>query len=186
MSAVVAPLEPSSLGPEELARRWAEVVSDPLLGNLPYRLELNRWGHIEMTPPASPRHMDFATTLAGLLRERLGGKALTECAIATREGVRVADVVWCSDDFARRHAASFANWEASLSEAPELCVEVMSPSNLAAELREKLRLYLEAGAKEAWMVYPDVKVEVFTSAGMSLASSLGVDLTGIRLALQSL
>jgi Uma2 family endonuclease len=34
--------------------------------------------------------------------------------------------------------------------APEICVEVLSPSNTEAEIREKMRLYFDAGAQEVW------------------------------------
>jgi hypothetical protein len=35
--------------------------------------------------------------------------------------------------------------------APEICVEVLSPSNSAAEINEKLALYFDAGATEVWI-----------------------------------
>lgn len=184
MSELAEPLEPASLDREELARRWTEVVNDPALSNLPYRMETNKWGHIEMTPPPSPRHMDVSTRLALLLHETLGGKAFTECAIVTSEGVRVADVVWCSEDYVKRHQNVFSNWEASLPEAPELCIEVMSPSNLVAELKEKMRLYLEAGAKEGWIVYPDFKIEIYDTGGQRTASQYAIDISRIRDALK--
>ena len=34
--------------------------------------------------------------------------------------------------------------------SPEICVEVFSPGNSPAEMREKLALYLDAGAQEVW------------------------------------
>ena len=34
---------------------------------------------------------------------------------------------------------------------PEICVEVLSPDNTDAEIREKMALYFDAGAKEAWV-----------------------------------
>lgn len=34
---------------------WADVLANPHLQNLPFNLELNRWGRIE-TSPASNRH----------------------------------------------------------------------------------------------------------------------------------
>lgn len=154
-----------SLAPEELAQRWSDVVNDPVLRNLPYRIELNKWGHIEMTAPASPMHMRLATRVAAVLERTLGGEAFTECAIATLGGVKVADVAWCSNDFLQRLRGAFSSWEASLPEAPELCVEVMSPTNLAAELKEKCTLYLEAGARETWILYPDLVIEIRDLSG---------------------
>lgn len=38
--------------------------------------------------------------------------------------------------------------------APDLAIEVVSPSNRAREIREKLRDYFEAGVRQVWVVYP--------------------------------
>jgi Uma2 family endonuclease len=171
---------------ESLAERWAQVVQDPVLRELPFRIELNRWGHIEMTPPASPGHMRLATRIASLLREALGGDAFTECAIATAAGVKVADVVWCSDAFLARHAVSLASMQASLPEAPDLCIEVMSPSNSRTEMIEKTAVYLGAGAREAWIVQPDLTLEVRDAQGLRDRSALRVDWTKLEAALRSL
>jgi len=40
--------------PETLALRWAEVMRDPSLQNLPYKIELNARGKIEMSPASIP------------------------------------------------------------------------------------------------------------------------------------
>ena len=76
--------------------------------------------------------------------------------------------------------ASFSNWDASLSQAPELCVEVMSPSNLAGELKEKTSLYLAAGACETWVLHLDLTIEIHDIRGKRDASSFGVDLVKVR------
>src|SRR5205085_12368275 len=41
MSAILEGLQPSSLALEDLARRWVQLVKDPVLRNLPYRIELS-------------------------------------------------------------------------------------------------------------------------------------------------
>jgi len=171
---------------DELARRWAHVVEDPALRNLPYRIELNRWGHIEMTPPASPGHMRIATRLALRLREMLGGDAFTECAIATSGGVKIADVVWCSEPFLERNRDALSTMQASLVEAPDLCIEVMSPSNLLAELAEKAALYLEAGARESWVLLPDFTIRLIDGQGERDRSRFPVNLAKLRSELQAL
>jgi Uma2 family endonuclease len=169
---------------EELLQRWERVLQDPLLRELPYRLELNKWGYIEMTPPASPRHMDLAATLLRLLSDMLGGRALPECSMmVTGGGVRVADVVWCSQAFLERNAREFATWAAALRQAPEICVEIKSPTNSIGELREKLSLYLAAGAREGWIVHPDGRVDIWEQAGERATSSFPVNLAHIRDAL---
>ncbi len=171
MSAI-SPLRQDAPSRQELQRCWEGALSDPALRQLPYRIEINKWGHLEMTPPASPRHMSIATRIAMLLRERLGGEAFTECALITSDGVRVADVVWCSPDFLSRYRDEWVQWAAAFAQAPELCVEVVSPSNTYAELRERIQLYLDAGAAEAWLVHPNGKVELFGREGAREDSEL--------------
>ena len=45
--------------------------------------------------------------------------------------------------------------------APDLVVEVQSPSNTKLIMRKKFDLYEEAGVKEYWVVYPKAGVTVF-------------------------
>ncbi len=35
--------------------------------------------------------------------------------------------------------------------APDICVEVLSPGNTEAEMKEKMALYFDAGAREVWL-----------------------------------
>jgi hypothetical protein len=48
--------------------QWSEVIDNPYFENLPFKIELNRYGKIEMTP-ASNRH-DRLQALVGALLER--------------------------------------------------------------------------------------------------------------------
>jgi Uma2 family endonuclease len=49
--------------------------------------------------------------------------------------------------------------------APELVVEIVSPSNRADELQAKVLEYLEAGARVVWIIYPKQQtVLIHTSA----------------------
>jgi hypothetical protein len=74
--------------PETLLLRWAEIMRDPSLQNLPYKIELNARGKIEMSP-ASNRHARLQARLASELTKQLGsGEALTECSVLTEVGVR--------------------------------------------------------------------------------------------------
>jgi Uma2 family endonuclease len=51
--------------------------------------------------------------------------------------------------------------------APDLALEVVSESESAADLRAKVRDYLEAGSKAVWLLYPDLRVvAVYTSHGV--------------------
>ena len=49
-----------------------------------------------------------------------------------------------------------------LERAPEICVEVLSPSDFKPEMEEKRALYFEAGAHEVWICGRDGKMEFYT------------------------
>jgi Uma2 family endonuclease len=77
--------------------------------------------------------------------------------------------------------------------APDLAVEVISPSNTVREMSRKRKEYFAAGTRPVWQVYPDRKeVEVYTSPGrfrmLGLTDTLdGGDLMpGLRLPLADL
>jgi Uma2 family endonuclease len=74
------------------------------------------------------------------------GEVLTECPISTADGVRAADAAWASAGRLRELGD-----QACFVRAPEICVEVFSPGNTEAELREKMALYFDAGAHELWL-----------------------------------
>ena len=146
---------------------WEDLCADPALRDLPYRIEQDRYGRLLMSPTAF-RHGRRQTRIARLLEDALGGEAAVECAIETAEGVKVADVVWMSDAFLTQvDADAFA-----LAVAPPICVEVMSPSNVWAEMEEKVTLYLARGAQEVWVCEPDGALRVFAHEGEVEASRL--------------
>jgi Uma2 family endonuclease len=156
---------------EALALRWAELCNDPLLRDLPGKIELNALGVIEMSP-ASNRHGIRQAAIAHALTEQLpAGQAMVECSIATPEGVRVPDVAWASAQFMARHGEV-----TPYPAAPEICIEVRSPSNTDAEMAFKTRLFLEAGAVEVWIVSDAGGCQVFDADGLQPASRYGVQL----------
>jgi Uma2 family endonuclease len=44
-----------------------------------------------------------------------------------------------------------------LAFAPDLCVEIVSPSNTSAGIHEKVLEYLEAGTRLVWVVHPEAR-----------------------------
>ncbi len=126
--------------------RWQDICDDKLLQDLPYKIELNQWGQIVMSP-AKIKHGFFQNKIGSLLDQlTTGGEATIECAIQTADNVKVADVAWASDE-----RADIILEEVSASIAPEICVEVRSDSNTNAEMEFKKKLYFEAGAQEVWI-----------------------------------
>jgi Uma2 family endonuclease len=52
--------------------------------------------------------------------------------------------------------------------APDLAVEVISPSNRLQAIRQKIREYFANGTKRVWVIYPETrKVRVFVSPSKS-------------------
>lgn len=147
-------------------RIWEQTLADPALSGLEQRIETDRHGHIIMTPPPGPAHGSRQFSIGFELRTRLGGRVITECPLTTSDGVKAIDVGWFSDT---RHARAYD--ARCFLEAPEICVEVISPSNTRAEMDEKKALYFDAGASEVWFCDEDGSMTFFTAAGGTAASS---------------
>ncbi|MEM1304822.1 MAG: Uma2 family endonuclease, partial [Planctomycetota bacterium] len=135
---------------------WSDVLADPTLQGLPYKIETNSYGQIVMSP-ASNKHGDWQGMILTLLNQLLpSGRALVECSIQTDIGVKVPDVAWRSRAFLDAHSG-----EDPYSRAPEVCVEVLSPSNSEHEIEEKKKHYFLSGAEEVWLCDEDGRVEFF-------------------------
>lgn len=125
---------------------WKDICGNQQLQDLPFKIELDEHGRVIMAP-MRVRHGGFQIEIAQILNSLLHeGRCIAECAIATRKGVKVADVAWCS---AERWLEIRDAYDAPI--APEICIEVLSESNTEEEMAEKRRLYFEQGAEEVWL-----------------------------------
>jgi len=127
-------------------RRWAELLADRELAKVEGRIETDRHGHIIMSPPPAPSHGSFQLEIGRLLWNLMPeGRVLTECPISTADGVKAADAAWVSPERMKELGE-----QVCFPRAPDLCVEVLSPGNTEAEMKEKMALYFDAGAREVW------------------------------------
>jgi Uma2 family endonuclease len=108
--------------------------------------------------------------LGSLLERKLKGIALIKCSIQTCEGVKVADVAWCSKEFIKQHG-----YETPYTSAPEICIEIVSPSNSKEEMTNKVSWYLQAGATEVWVVWEQGLIEYYSVSGQLEQSAFGLD-----------
>jgi Uma2 family endonuclease len=159
--------EPLSV--QEHQRVWHALCEDASLQAIPYKIETDAWGQLHMNPTQT-RHSRMVRRIARLLEDKLGSEALTELAILTPEGIKVPDVAWCSEAFLAHYWS-----DTVLLKAPEICVEVVSPSNSEAVLRQKTGMYLDGGAVEVWLVLEGGTVDIHTKAGLRDNSSFGFD-----------
>ena len=83
--------------------------------------------------------------------------------------LRAADVAYVSAE-----RWSQVDEDDDLRGAPDLVIEVLSPSNTAAEMNDKERLCLENGSKEFWIVDPNLRqVKVATPDGHTITWKSG-------------
>jgi Uma2 family endonuclease len=137
--------------------RWNEIVRDPALRDLPYKIETNARGHILLIPHTA-HHSDQQGDVMDLLRQYApSGLVRPEFPICTEKGTKLPDVAWITKG--RREEMRETGDPPTL--APEICVEVMSDSNDWDEMHEKRALYLQAGAEEVWIVSEDGNVHFF-------------------------
>jgi Uma2 family endonuclease len=146
---------------------WQEVCEHPSLQDLPFKIELDENGKILMSP-AKVYHSFFQSEIAFLLHSLLkDGRTLTECAIKTSKGTKVADVAWASSD-----VWAIIKSQAEASVALEICVEIISSSNTQKEMADKRQLYFEAGAKEVWMCNEQGEMSFFNVQHQLIHSEL--------------
>ena len=162
------------LAPVQLTARWQALCADATFQDVAGKIELTDWGEILMTP-VGKTHGIAAMRIGEVLRKALGGHAMAEVGVTTSIGVRAPDVAWCSEAFLNAHPE-----ETPLSSAPELCIEIVSPNNPLPKLREKAMAYVNAGAREAWLVYPDSRhVEMYGCDGRIPATAFSVELRSL-------
>ena len=118
-------------------------------------------------PPMSPRAAGVSGELARLLGNFAAdsgrGRAWPEILVrlpAPQARSRQPDVIFVS--YAQwpksRQLPDTRDWEV----VPELCVEVVSPTDRAEDVRQKVEEYLAAGVRLVWVVYPRLGlVDVF-------------------------
>ena len=136
------------------------------------RYELRHGGLFTLAPPIH-QHSRAQRQLRRLLERAAGESGVVEKEFPFRAlpeyEYRVADVAYVPK----------GRWDAIdpkglLSGAPELVVEVLSPSNTVAEIIDKKAVCLENGSREFWVVDIDHRqVEVSTPNGRTMTYKSG-------------
>ena len=71
--------------------QWSEVISNPQLQDLPFKIEFNKFGQLLMSPTSNLHGCVKASLAVRLLNEMPEGEVITGCSIETSDGVKVAD-----------------------------------------------------------------------------------------------
>jgi Uma2 family endonuclease len=128
------------------------------------RYELVR-GDLMMMSPASPVQGRYAARLTYALGGYVDGHELGEVYTAEpgfelqpepEPVVRAPDVAFVCKDRIPPPDQQAGFWPL----APDLVVEIISPSETAEEIQDKVQDYLAAGTRLIWLVYPSIRAVV--------------------------
>ena len=76
-------------------------------------------------------------------------------------------MVWASAAFLHHHGL-----ENPFSAAPEIVMEILSPSNTLAEMEQKKELYFAQGAQEFWICQEDGAMQFYSNHAQLESSQL--------------
>lgn len=135
-------------------------------------------GELRRMAPAGGEHGDLAMEIGATLRNhvrehRLGRVFAAETGFILRtdpDTVRAPDV-----SFVRQPRLPVGGLPTGYFPfAPDLAVEIVSPSDSAEEIQAKVSEYESAGVHQVWVVYPRTRT-VVVHEGSGAARTLGVD-----------
>lgn len=124
-------------------------------------------GEVVLVPPRKWGRQDIQDRLQMLLKRFVGSKGIVRMEMAFRPTPE--HEVWQADvGFVDARRAAQIPQDAYLMGAPDLVVEVLSPSNTVDEINDKMALCLENGCFSFWVVDPKRKRVSVTEADAAL------------------
>jgi Uma2 family endonuclease len=131
-----------------------------------------RHGEVVLVPPAKWNHQDIQDRIQMLLKRLGEDEGIARMEMPFRPGSEhefwIADVGFVSFD-----RASAARHEGYLEGAPEIVAEVLSPSNTAAEMNDRMKVCLASGCRSFWVADPDNQLLSVTEG--DLTRHYGID-----------
>ena len=118
-------------------------------------------GELIRMAPAGGEHGEIGFELAGQLRDYLKHNK-----IGTGYGADTGFILARDPDVVRSPDVAFVRTDrlppkdqrrAFLELAPDLAVEIVSPSDSSSDVNDKVMQYLKLGVKLVWLVYPSTK-----------------------------
>ena len=126
-------------------------------------------GELLSMPPSQLRHGRCLVKLAHLLLGFVESNSLG--LVAADAGFQLSGDTLRAPDiaFIGKERAATLDIEGRPHGAPDLAVEIVSPSDTASDLLRKVRQYLQAGARSVWVVYPEEReVHIHQAGGIRI------------------
>ena len=137
------------------------------------RFELLEGEIVEMSP-VGDTHSEVVSTLHRLLANHVIAADLGKATIDA--GFIIAPDTVCGPDVAFIVKERFPPRTGRFYDiAPDLAVEVISPSETPRQIHRKVNLYLKAGVRLVWVVYPDDRIVVVYRPDAPVTSLLNDD-----------
>jgi Uma2 family endonuclease len=137
-------------------------------------LELHNGEVVQMTRPKL-KHWRIQERMRQIFDEAFGNRGMAAIEFAFRpkpeHEVWAADVAWIS-----RERFGQADDDDNLAGAPDIVVEVLSPSNTASEILEKKLMCMDNGCVEFWVVDSRKRVIEITRPGQTFTYRSGESL----------
>ena len=163
-----------------------------LYADKPY--ELVR-GEVVEIMPTTYTHGSVASRIGTKLGRFVDGHSLGDV-VSSQTGFRLLPNTLRAPDSAyisKTKLATLTEPDRFLPFPPDLAVEVVSPGDTATEVQDKVNLYLDAGTRLVWVLYPNLKQAVVHRANRT-SQTVFVDgvldgedvLPGLRIALSDL
>ncbi|HUA85929.1 MAG TPA: Uma2 family endonuclease [Bryobacteraceae bacterium] len=136
-------------------------------------------GRLLNVPPPKKGHSKVAKRL---LRALFAVEARVPVEAYAEAGYKLSDdpASWLQPDVSvvRRDRDRQTHEDGYFIGAPELAVEVVSPSETAQDLARKIKLFLGFGAIAVWVIYPDSReVQIHVPGGTAFTRGVGANLT---------
>lgn len=120
-----------------------------------YRDEVS-CGRLVREPQPGDQHGEIGAELTAILVNYLAEHRVGRIRTASGYVLRRAPLVIRAPDvsFVRENRLPREKQSELFEGAPDLAIEIVSPSNSASDLQEKIAEYLEAGTQLVWVIYP--------------------------------
>jgi Uma2 family endonuclease len=138
------------------------------------QIELDE-GELIIMPPAGMDHGDCEIEIGYLLQDHVKKHKLGKV-YSGDTGFRLADNTVRSPDvsFVRKDRVVTIHRKGFGKGAPDLAVEIFSPSDSVRQLMRKVKQYFAAGCHTVWIVYPERReVQILDAAGADRLLCIG-------------